>query len=268
MDHRVDRRLVLGALGATGAAAFAGWPKAAAAQEGQVACSTISDGGPLSVPSTGMHLVTLGTKGGPTVRTDRIQPANLLMVDGHPYIVDCGSGVTRQLVLAGVNLADIRAVFITHHHSDHNLEFGNLANAAWHANLTEPISFVAPPPITQMVSAYLKLNRFDIRTRIADQGLPELSPLMRVQEFDAPGVVYEDDHVRVTAARNTHPPVDDSYAYRFDTAHGSVVFSGDTTPDDRVTALARGASWLVHEVLHLPTLEDLIRSQPTETTLR
>lgn len=268
MSHQVHRRSFLGAAGLAGAAAVAGLPGTATAQETRLACSNVSDGGPLAIPETGTHLVTLGTKGGPTVRTDRIQPANLLMVDGRPYVIDCGQGVTRQLVLAGVPLADVRAVFITHHHSDHNLEFGNLANAAWNANLTEPITFVAPPPIRQMVNAYLKLNRFDIRTRIADQGLPELAPLIRVEEFRRPGVIYEDEHVRVTAELNTHPPVDDSYAYRFDTAHGSVVFSGDTTPDHRVIELAQGADWLVHEVLHLPTLEDLIESQPTETTLR
>ncbi|MFD9959435.1 MBL fold metallo-hydrolase [Amycolatopsis sp. NPDC058986] len=220
------------------------------------------------VPKTGMHLVPLGTKGGPTLRSDRSNPANALIVDGVVYVVDCGMGVSRQLVLAGLELSAVRAVFITHHHSDHNLEFGNLLNAAWNANLTHRIGFHAPPGMEDMLAGYLAMNRFDIDLRIADQGLPDPRGLAEAREFTGDGEVYRDDLVRVTAARNNHPPVTESYALRFDTRYGSVVFSGDTTPFDAVVRLAQGADWLVHEVLHLPSLDKLLAAQPTETRLK
>ncbi|WP_433333869.1 MBL fold metallo-hydrolase [Spirillospora sp. CA-294931] len=264
----LSRRALLTTGLASSAALATGAVGTAQAATPPLSCSTRSETGPLSIPKTGMHLVTLGTKGGPTVRTDRCQPANLLVVDGRAYVVDCGAGVTRQMVLAGVPLADIAAIFITHHHSDHNLEFGNLAYSAWNGNLVKPITFCAPPPIKRMVRGFLKVHEYDIETRIDDQGLPEFEPLLRVQEFKRSGTVYEDAHVRVSAALNTHPPVEHSYALRFDTKYGSVVFSGDTAPDQRVVRLARDADWLVHEVLHLPTLDKLIESQPTEAKLK
>ncbi|HLQ01829.1 MAG TPA: MBL fold metallo-hydrolase, partial [Burkholderiales bacterium] len=78
------------------------------------------------------RLVLLGTGGGPRVIPNgRAKPANLVVANGVPYVVDCGSGVSQQLVRAGVPLNTLRYVFITHHHSDHDLDYGNLIYNAW-----------------------------------------------------------------------------------------------------------------------------------------
>ncbi len=71
----------------------------------------------------------------------------------------------------------------------------------------------------------------------------------------APVTVMEDDAVRVTAITVTHGHVMPALAYRFDTADGSVVFSGDTTANDGLIALAQGADILVHQVADLGYLE-------------
>ncbi|WP_429499363.1 MBL fold metallo-hydrolase [Robbsia andropogonis] len=77
-------------------------------------------------PVKGTQLILLGTKGGPTPSDLRAAPANVLIVDGQPYVVDCGNGVALQLTKAGIKLSGIRDVFLTHHHSDHNADLGNL----------------------------------------------------------------------------------------------------------------------------------------------
>jgi ribonuclease BN (tRNA processing enzyme) len=53
----------------------------------------------------------------------------------------------------------------------------------------------------------------------------------------------------------THGHAVPAFAYRFDTADGSVVFSGDTTANDDLIALAEGADILVHSVADLDYLE-------------
>ncbi|MDP9442145.1 MAG: MBL fold metallo-hydrolase [Actinomycetota bacterium] len=65
----------------------------------------------------------------------------------------------------------------------------------------------------------------------------------------APIRVHEDEHVVVTAVLIDHPPVFPAFAFRFDTRHGSVVFSGDTTPCLNLVQLATGADVLVNEVM-------------------
>src|SRR5258705_1574725 len=82
------------------------------------------------------RVVFLGTKGGPRVGVGASNPANLVLVNDMPFVVDCGMGVSRQLVNAGVPIPSIKYIFITHHHSDHNLEYGNLFYNAWAAGLS------------------------------------------------------------------------------------------------------------------------------------
>src|SRR5256714_9197341 len=78
------------------------------------------------------RLVLLGTKGGPAIRAGyKPSPsANLIVYNGVPYVIDTGYGVSFKLVEAKFPLAQLRYVFITHHHSDHNAEFGLLMNNA------------------------------------------------------------------------------------------------------------------------------------------
>src|SRR5450830_1499203 len=77
------------------------------------------------------RIVFLGTKGGPRVSLGASNPANLVMVNDTPFVVDCGMGVSHQLTAAGVPIPSIKYIFISHHHSDHNLEYGNLFYNAW-----------------------------------------------------------------------------------------------------------------------------------------
>ncbi len=81
------------------------------------------------------RLILLGTGGGPRPRQSSMSTAQVIIANDVPYVVDCANGVSRQLVLAGVALAKVRHVFVTHHHSDHNADYGNLLLLAWASGL-------------------------------------------------------------------------------------------------------------------------------------
>jgi ribonuclease BN (tRNA processing enzyme) len=67
----------------------------------------------------------LGTRGGPAIQGYAPSPfCSLLIYKGVSYVVDTGYGATFKLVEAGLPLPALRYIFITHHHSDHNLELG------------------------------------------------------------------------------------------------------------------------------------------------
>jgi ribonuclease BN (tRNA processing enzyme) len=119
-----------------------------------------------------------------------------------------------------------------------------------------------------MSAAYCELNRFDIETRIADEGRPDLRKLVTAHEFDIPGTILQNADVRVSAARVRHPPITQAYAYRFDAADRSIVISGDTAYSPELIALAKGADVLVHEAMHLGGLESLLKRVPNAATLR
>jgi ribonuclease BN (tRNA processing enzyme) len=214
------------------------------------------------------RLILLGTAGGPTPKPNRSAPSQVIVVGDASYVVDCGNGVARQLILANLRLGSIKSVFITHQHSDHNADYGNLLLLAWGSDLATPVDTYGPPPLVAMTRDFLSLNGYDIQTRTADEGRPLLAPLIRPHEISAGGVVMSDANVRVTAAVVEHPPVAPAFAYRFDCPDRSIVISGDTRPSRALIQLASGADVLVHEVMHVPSIESLLAREANATTLR
>jgi ribonuclease BN (tRNA processing enzyme) len=219
-------------------------------------------------PAPPPQIILLGTGGGPTPKALRAAPAAAMLVGGKLYVIDAGNGVARQIALAGLPLGALTAVFITHHHSDHDADVGILPWLAWSGSLVTPVALVGPPPLRRMIRQFLSMQSVDIRTRIADEGRPELAPLLKVSEVTRDGMVFADEQVRVTAARVEHPPITASYAYRIDAPGRSVVFSGDTRPCAALVDLARGADVLVQEAMYMPALDALIATESNAPRLR
>lgn len=195
------------------------------------------------------RLILLGTAGGPRPRTSRNPPAQVILINNEAYVIDCGNGVAMQLTRAGVPLATLRHIFITHHHSDHNADYGNLLLLAWISGLRSRVDTWGPPPLVRMTRLFFEMNAYDIKTRIADEGRTPLVPLVQAHDFSQGGIVMQDDNVTVKCALVDHHPVTPAFAYRFDARDRSIVISGDTKRSDALIRLAQGADVLVHEVV-------------------
>lgn len=213
------------------------------------------------------RIVFLGTKGGPRVETDRSNPANLIEINGTRIVLDCGMGVSHQLAEAHVSLTSIKYILISHHHSDHNLEYGNLVYSAWAAGLSTPIYSFGPKGIQAMTKTYWELNKFDVETRIADEGRPDPRELLIAKDIDADGEVLIADDFTVTAFRTPHPPITDNFAYKLTTSDGVIVFSGDTEYNSKLAEFSKGADVLVHEALYAPFVDRLVARVKNGATL-
>ncbi|WP_342725419.1 MBL fold metallo-hydrolase [Bradyrhizobium sp. B097] len=214
------------------------------------------------------RIVFLGTKGGPRVGNGASNPANLVVVNDTPFVIDCGMGVSRQLVNAGVPIPSVKYIFISHHHSDHNLEYGNLVYNAWAAGLSTPIHSFGPNGIEAMTKEYWELNKFDVETRIADEGRPDPRKLLIAKDITDDGVVLKTPDVTVTAFRTPHPPIVDNFAYKFETPDGTIVFSSDTAYNPKLAEFAKGADVLVHECLYIPAVDRLVAKTKNGATLK
>lgn len=229
-----------------------------------------------TVPST--RIVLLGTTGGPGIKRTRSNPAALLIVDGTPYLIDAGAGVLHQLGLAGYAPWQVRTVFITHNHMDHNAGLEPLISYSWYSvnqnlGVTDarsplpPVQIYGPPATTFLVHTALQFLSVSERIFEAnyDGAYAPAATMFIGHDIAKDGVFYDDGKVKVTAAENTHFHFkpgqaayrmgDKSYSYRFDTPNGSVVFTGDTGPSPAVTRLAQGADVLVSEVLDAELLK-------------
>lgn len=206
------------------------------------------------------RLVLLGSKGGPALRPGGPWPStSLLELGGRRIVVDCGLGVTRGLVDAGMPLKTLDLIFVTHLHSDHVLELGPLIHTAWTAGLSTPVRVFGPPGTAHVWERFCQSMEFDIDIRIGDEGRPDLRELAVVEEYaEGPVLALDEDGLAVSALRVEHPPVTDCFALRFDHAAASVVFSSDTAFFPPLADFARGASVLVHEAMLADGIERLV----------
>jgi ribonuclease BN (tRNA processing enzyme) len=167
-----------------------------------------------------------------------------------------------------VSLNRLRYIFITHHHSDHNLEYGTLFYNAWVTGLPARIDAYGPAGLEKMTQDFFSYMKLDIDVRIEDEGRSDPRKLIFAHDISKQGVVLQNDDVKVSAVLVRHPLIKQAYAYRFDAKDRSVVISGDTTYAPELAELAKGADVLVHEVISLPGIEALVRRLPNATRLR
>src|SRR5690349_16335827 len=106
---------------------------------------------------TGNRLILLGIQGGPVIRSYKSTPsASCIVFDDVRYLIDAGYGTSFKLIEANIALESIAYVFITHHHSDHNLDLGPLLYNAWVAGLAKNIEVFGPLGLNSLLDFYWK----------------------------------------------------------------------------------------------------------------
>ena len=200
-------------------------------------------------------LVMLGTAGGPLPRAHRAQSAHALIVNGQPYVIDAGDGLTRRLAQAGINFTKVNQIFITHLHNDHMAGLATFLDTSWQYSRRTAIDVYGPTGTEATVQGAIQYMSTEAEIRGISEG--KNIPLANVFKGHntKEGVVFQDANVKVTATQNTHYQFSaedakrhQSFAYRFDTPDRCVVFTGDTGPSTKVEALSKGCDTLVAEV--------------------
>ena len=198
------------------------------------------------------QVVMLGT-GTPKADPDRSGPAVAIIVNGHSYLVDCGPGIVRRAAAAsrngvrGLEMPNLRTLFITHLHSDHTLGYPDLIFTPWVLGRTDHLAAYGPSGLQDMTKNILAAWKKDIDVR--SQGLEHRTStgyMVDVHEIQ-PGMVYKDEYVTVTAFAVKHGSWDQSFGYRFQTPDRVIVISGDTAPADSVAKACNGCDILLHE---------------------
>jgi len=211
---------------------------------------------PAEPPADTTVLTLIGTQGGPGLTVKRAGESSLLTVRGKRYLIDVGIGATRRLAEANVTLPSLTAIFITHPHNDHTADLPGLM--AIYASRQHPLEIIGPPRTADFVKGVLAILRIneEIRAEQGGQSVADAEAMYKVRDVQ-PGPVYSDDVVKVTAHENTHfhfkagsvASPNKSYAYRFQTPHKVVVFTGDTGQDPTLAKFAEGADILVCEMV-------------------
>jgi ribonuclease BN (tRNA processing enzyme) len=241
------------------------------------------------------ELVLLGTAGAPMPVAGRAGISSALVVGERVFVIDCGRGSPSQFVEAGLDFARLEAVFLTHLHADHTGDLAGMLLYPWGVRAGDdgplaPIRVYGPsrpealpagdaafhrettihpelpaPGTTDLVESILAGYAYHLNVMPLDARMPDAGALVRAFDIpppattagvtQAPVAVFKDPAVQVSVVAVTHGHAVPAFAYRFDTVDGSVVFSGDTTVNENLVALAKGADILVHSVADLDYLE-------------
>lgn len=206
--------------------------------------------------------VTLLGTGSPIPDARRAGPSTLVRAGDQTFLVDCGRGVLMRTAALGIGANAISALLLTHLHSDHIADLGDVLISRWVSNFAPnqpPLPIIGPPGTAEVVENTLKAFGPDIGYRIAHHADLTAPPPVEVEEV-TDGVVWGRDGVAITVAPTDHRPVAPTIGFRIEHNGASVVLAGDTVPCPTLDALAAGAGALVHTVIR----KDLVDAMPMQ----
>jgi ribonuclease Z len=203
----------------------------------------------------GLRVLLCGTAS-PLPHVSRAKACAAVFAAGKFWVVDTGPGSWNKLALLRVDPARIGGVLLTHFHSDHIGDLGELNLNTWVAGRPGALEVYGPPGVERVVAGFQEAYALDTGYRVLHHGADFLPPERAIMEAHAiPGpadsgesaLVLDRDGLRITAFPVHHDPVKPAYGYRFDYKGRSVVVSGDTAKSESLVAAARGADVLLHE---------------------
>jgi ribonuclease Z len=207
----------------------------------------------------GLYVGLCGT-GSPLPDINRAGPCIAVLAGKHFFIVDAGQGSARNLLLMKFPIGKTDAILLTHFHSDHIADLGEMELQRWAGGSNDsPVDVIGPEGVEKVVEGFNLAYRLDVGYRVAHHGPQTLPPsgaggiaksFELSGEPDASALVFDRDGVKITAFKVDHPPVVPAVGYRFGYKNRSIVISGDTVFSDSLLYHARGADVLFHEALN------------------
>jgi ribonuclease Z len=209
----------------------------------------------------GLRVFMCGTAS-PMPTKGRAQACVAVIAGDRMFVVDAGAGSAGVAAVGRTPLEDLEAVLLTHFHSDHIAALYDFNLNSWVAGRSAPLTVLGPVGVDQIVEGMNDAYALDRGYRVAHHGADLLPPelgVMRSRVIE-PGLVLEDDGLRITAFPVNHAPVAPAVGYRFEYRGRSVAVSGDAVVDDGLREGVRGVDLLLQDAIALPIVTSLERA--------
>jgi ribonuclease Z len=206
--------------------------------------------------------VAIAGSSAPLPSARRAKASVVVFAGGKFWVVDSGPESVENLLLWGIPMSRIGGVLLTHFHSDHIGDLGELQLQTWAGGRSEKLAVYGGPGVESVVDGFNRAYALDQGYRTAHHGetvMPSAAWGMRAVtvELDGPrspakdrsARVYDDGSLRITALEVDHAPIEPAYAFRFDYKGRSVVVSGDLKYHRPLVQGAAGSDLLVSEAI-------------------
>ena len=198
----------------------------------------------------------------PLPSLDRAKACVAVFAGGKFYVVDAGPESVENLVTWGIPLSAIGGVLLTHFHSDHIGDLGELNLQTWAGGRPGPLTVSGGPGIDRVVNGFNDAYRLDQGYRTAHHGEKVMAPATwpmvsqtitmessQLTSGNRRAIVLQDGGLTITAIEVDHTPISPAYAYRFDYKGRSVFITGDLKFQPSLVDAVRGSDLLVSEAI-------------------
>ncbi len=206
--------------------------------------------------------VAIAGSSAPLPSASRAKACVVVFAAGKFWVVDSGPESVENLVLWGIPLSRVGGVLLTHFHSDHIGDLGELQLQTWAGGRAAPLTVYGGPGVEGVVDGFNRAYALDQGYRTEHHGervMPSAAWGMTAITVTLDGVptpakdrtalVLEEGDLRITAIEVDHAPIEPSYAYRFDYKGRSVVVTGDLKNHPPLVTSARNADLMVSEAI-------------------
>ncbi len=213
--------------------------------------------GSVLVDEDALYVVFCGT-GSPLNDPERASACTAIMAGGHLFMVDAGPGAADRAGRFRLPLGQLEGIFLTHFHSDHIGDIGEMVMQSWAAGREEPMKLYGPNGVKYIAGGFARAYALDASYRINHHGLEvmpqtgaRIEPISFRPKVDGSGtLLFEADGLKITAFPVDHTPIYPAVGYRFDYKGRSVFISGDTIYQQSLAETgAKDVDVLIHEAL-------------------
>jgi ribonuclease Z len=186
-----------------------------------------------------MKLIILGS-GAARPEFDRALPGQVVLVDDEPVMFDCGPGAGMNYVKAGISLAKLDSLFLTHLHIDHVVEYPAIVLGSYLYGRNGPFRVYGPKGtkvFSETVFEKLYPYAFALVKNVSKTDLT-----IESKEVE-PGLIYRAQKWKVSGCPVEHGFP--TFAYKIESNGKSIVVSGDTAPCKALIELSHKATVLV-----------------------
>jgi len=211
----------------------------------------------IGVAQAETRVIMLGT-GTPIASAERAGSGFAVIYNGEAYLFDAGQGTVQRAIQAWKTMdapeldpRKIKYVFLSHLHSDHTIDYPELASSLWWERETAQLNAYGPKGLQEITNSYYDMQAIDFNFRttgiqpVIDENLFKVV----VHEIPKDGIIFNKNNVTVEAFSVDHGHIKPAYGYKITTPDKTIVFSGDTTYSENLIKKAKGADILIHEVM-------------------
>jgi ribonuclease Z len=205
-----------------------------------------------------MRIIFCGTAA-PPPSPGKAKACTIIIAGGKFLVFDAGPKSAENIARWRLPMQKIDGLFLTHFHSDHIGEVGEMALLSWAQGKKVPLPLYGPDGVEQVAAGFNLAYAHDRDHRRTHHGAAlaqggglvarpfGLADAASRQRHDASAVVFNSDGVKVTAFQVMHEPVYPAVGYRIDYRGRSVVITGDTAQSENLIRQARNADVLIAE---------------------